>query len=176
VRGEDDEGGRSSFVADTSARREVFRTRGGRIVHGGGGIAPDVELPADTPSTDEQALEAALGKRIPEFRRTLTAYARTLRLRRGVASPDFSVTPGMLDDFHRELTARGVALERSIFDAAAPAIAEALGDEAARVLFGRRAEFRRRLAHDRGVVVATELLAGASSQGDVLRRADRRAR
>jgi hypothetical protein len=51
-----------------------------------------------------------------------------------------------------------------------------LGYEAARVLFGRRVEFRRRLAADQGVAAAVDLVAGATSQGQVFERAAARQR
>jgi carboxyl-terminal processing protease len=175
VHGEDDED-ESSFVADTSRARPTFRTRGGRIVYGGGGVVPDVLTPADTPSADEQALERALGKRFPEFRQVLGAYARSLRGRRGVTSPDFVVTAPMRDELYGALRRRGIEVDRAIYDATAPLVSRLIGYEAARVLFGRRAEFRRRLADDNGAAVAVVLLAGASSQDEVLRRAAARQR
>jgi carboxyl-terminal processing protease len=174
IRDEDDDDEASSFVTDTTRQRATFKTKAGRTVYGGGGITPDVTVPVDTPTSDERALEGALGKRIPEFRQTLVAYARSLRTRRGVASPDFVVTRQMLDDLYAAMQERGIIVERAIFDAAGPQITEALGYEGARVLFGRRAEFRRRLANDDGAALAAGLLAGARSQTEVLQRADAR--
>lgn len=174
IRGDDDEESPSSFVADTSRERAKFRTRGGRTVYGGGGVTPDVVVPVDTPSSDERALERALGKRIPEFRQTVTAYARSLRGRPDVTSPSFAVTPAMRDALYGAMRRRGLALERPVYDAAAPLISEMLGYEAARALFGRRGEFRRRLAADQGVAIAVDLVAGTASQSEVLERAARR--
>jgi hypothetical protein len=71
---------------------------------------------------------------------------------------------------------RGIVVERPIYDAAAPLVSELLGYEAARTLFGRRAEFRRRLAADQGVALAVNLVAGTTSQGEVLERAAARQR
>jgi carboxyl-terminal processing protease len=176
IRGEDDDEAPSSFVADTSRGRARFSTRGGRTVYGGGGVAPDVEVPVDTPSTGERALEHSLGKRIPEFRQTVTAYARSLRGRPDVASPNFVVTPAMRDELYAAMVRRGLVVERPVYDAAGPLVSEMLGYEAARALFGRRGEFRRRLAADRGVAIAVDLVAGATSQGEVLERAAHRQR
>jgi carboxyl-terminal processing protease len=164
-------------AAPDSARARVkFRTRGGRVVYGGGGVTPDVIVPADSPATGQRELDGALGKRIPEFRQAIAAYARTLRGRAGVTTPDFAVTPDMLDDLYRSLERSGVTLDRAMYDRASPAVSEMLGDEAARVLFGRGAEFRRRLADDRSVAAAVGLLAGARSPDEVLRRAAARQR
>jgi carboxyl-terminal processing protease len=171
VLGEDDAEERSSFVADTSRARATFRTRSGRTIYGGGGVVPDVAVAVDTPSFDERALERALGKRIPEFRYVVTAYARSLRGRRGITSPEFVVTPAMRDELYEAIRRRGIVVERQIYDAAAPLVSELIGYETARALFGPRAEFRRRLAADQGVAVAVNLLAGATSQTDVFARA-----
>jgi carboxyl-terminal processing protease len=170
---DDDDADASSFVADTTRGRAKFRTRGGRTVYGGGGVIPDVPIPADadTPSAAVQAFEHALGKRIPEFRQVMSAYARSLRSARGVTAPDFAVTPEMRDDLYHAMRQRGIVIERPIYDAAAPFIGEVLGYEGARLLFGRRGELARRLAADRGVAVAVELVADASSQNQVLERA-----
>jgi carboxyl-terminal processing protease len=166
-----DEAEESSFVADTSRARLEFRTRGGRTVYGGGGVTPDVLVPADTPTADEQALERALGRRIPDFRQALAAYARSLRGRPDVASADFVVTPSMRSELYAALSSRGVELDRAIYDAAASFLSRVIGYEVARALFGRRAEFQRRLRADRGVAAASALVAGAPSQEEVFKRA-----
>ena len=170
VLGDGEEADASSFVTDTTRDRATFRTRGGRTVYGGGGIAPDLTVPVDTPSSAERALERALGRRIPEFREVLASYARSLRGRRGVTSPDFAVTEAMRDELHEALQRSEIVVERTIYDAAAPFVSEILGYEAARALFGRRGEFRRRLGADRGVAVAATLVADAASQSQVFER------
>ncbi len=174
IRGDDDEAEESSFVTDSARARSTYRTRGGRTVYGGGGVTPDVVLPADTPSIDERALEHALGKRVAEFHQVIGAYARSLRGRPGVSGPDFAVTPQMRNELFDAMVRRGIVVERGVYDAAAPAISELLAYEATRALFGRRAEARRRLAADQAVARAVSLVAGAATQRDVFRRAERK--
>ena len=174
IRGEDDEDTESSFVADSAHVRTTYRTRAGRTVYGGGGVTPDVVVPLDTPTTEARAFENALGKRVPEFRQVVGAYARSLRGRPGVAGPDFVVTPQMRAELFDAMTRRGIVVERTVYDAAGPAISELLGYEATRVLFGRRAESRRRLTADKTVARAVRLVAGATSQRDVFSRLDRK--
>jgi hypothetical protein len=137
-------------------------------------VTPDVRVPVDTPSTDERALEQALGKRIPEFRHVVSAYARSLRGRTGMTSPDFVVTPQMRAELYDAMRRRGIVVERAIYEAATPVVSELLGHEAARALFGRRAGFRRRLAADQGVAMAVNLVANARSQPEVFARLARR--
>lgn len=171
---DDEEETESSFVVDSARARTPYRTRSGRTVYGGGGVTPDVTIPVDTPSTEEHAFESALGKRVPEFRQVVGAYARSLRGRPHVTGPDFVVTPQMRSELFDAMTRRGIIVQREIFDGAASAISDLLGYEAARVLFGRRAESRRRLAGDRAVARALTLVAGAGAQRDVFGRLERK--
>jgi carboxyl-terminal processing protease len=170
---DEDENAASSFVADSGREREKYRTRGGRTVFGGGGVTPDVVVPVDTLTTEERALEQALGKRIAEFRQIVSGYARSLRGRRDVASADFVVTAQMRSELYEAMRARGVTVERRIYDAAAPLVSELLAYETVRALFGRRAEARRRLAADRSVARALTLVVGAPTQRDVFARLER---
>lgn len=174
VRDGDDDETESSFVIDSARARTPYRTRGGRTVYGGGGVTPDVVIPVDTPSTEERAFESALGKRVPDFRQVIAAYARSLRGRPEVTGPDFVVTPRMRNELFDAMTRRGIIVQRDVYDAAGAAISELLGHEAARVLFGRRAESRRRLASDKTVARATTLVAGAANQRDVFGRLERK--
>ena len=50
------EGKRTVFVNEPDTVHRAFKTKVGRIVYDGGGIAPDIEVPDDTPSVVELAL------------------------------------------------------------------------------------------------------------------------
>ncbi|PIO47136.1 MAG: peptidase [[Chlorobium] sp. 445] len=50
------EGKRTVFVNEPDTVHNAFKTKGGRIVYDGGGIAPDLEVPDETPSVVEIAL------------------------------------------------------------------------------------------------------------------------
>jgi hypothetical protein len=82
----------------------------------------------------------------------------------------------MRGELYAVMRQRGIVVERPIYDAAAQPVSEMVGYEAARSLFGRRAELRRRLAADEGAALAIHLLAGARSQDEVLARAAARQR
>jgi carboxyl-terminal processing protease len=152
------------------SERETYRTDAGRVIYGGGGITPDLFV-SDDPGDSELALQRALGDDVPRFRDALTAYALSLRTARTVASPDFRVTPGMLDDFYLELVRRDIDLDRVEFEAARETISRFLTYEIARYVFGVQTELRRRLEEDRVVKSARELLNGATTQTTVLERA-----
>jgi carboxyl-terminal processing protease len=152
------------------SERETYRTDGGRVIYGGGGITPDLFV-SDDPADGELALQRALGDDVPRFRDALTAYALSLRAARTVTSPDFVVTPAMLDDFYALLVRRTIDLDREEYDAASATVSRFLTYEIARYVFGVQTELRRRLEEDRVVRSARELLNGATTQTTVLERA-----
>ncbi len=150
--------------------RAAYRTDGGRVIYGGGGITPDLFI-SDDPADHELALQRALGDQVGRFRDALTAYALSLKTSRTVTSPDFRVTPEFLEAFRQLLERRGIAIAREDWEAAGPFVTRLLTYEIARYVFGVQAELRRRLEEDRVVITARELLAGDVTQRTVLDRA-----
>ena len=151
--------------------RETFRTDAKRVVYGGGGITPDVVVGDSEAAPAEQALQRALGNKVPQFRDALTEYALSLKGSHGVSSADFAVTPAMRDELYRRVTARGAAVPRTTWDSAGAVVDRLLSYEIARYVFGPGAEFLRVARNDDVIATALDLLAGAPSQADLLRRA-----
>ncbi len=148
---------------DSAPPRPKFRSDAGRIVLGGGGIVPDVEVASAVASKADKALQTALGAKIPQFRDAMVDYALSLKASRALTSPDFVVTPAMRSELYRRLQERGVVLSRTVYDSAAPLVMRALGVQVARYVFGPRAEFARTLKQDSTLAKALELLRGAAS-------------
>ncbi len=146
--------GKDSAAADSAP---VFHTDAGRAVRGGGGIRPDLFAAADTFTTLERTFMRALGSNVSVFRDVLTGYALELKSQRAVGSPDFTVTPVMVSEVMRRLRARAATVPDSVTAGARSLIAEELGYEAARYVFGRPAEVRRRMQSDRQVQEALGL-------------------
>src|SRR5438034_948823 len=146
----------------------VFHTDAGRTVYGGGGIRPDLYVVADTFTTGERAFIKALGDKAPAFRDALTAYAIELKEGNRLPSPNFSVTQAMVDDIVRRMRAKGADLPDSVIVGARTLITQELGYEAARYVFGRSVEFRRRMADDEQVKRALSLADRAKSPQDLL--------
>jgi carboxyl-terminal processing protease len=166
-----DEGGHPRIAGETPlSERETYRTDAGRVIYGGGGITPDLFVSED-PAGQELALQRALGDQVGRFRDALTAYALSLKTSRSVTSPDFRVTPGMLDAFKQLLERRGITMAPDEWDAVRSFVTRLLTYEIARYVFGVQAELRRRLEEDRVVITARELLAGDVTQRTVLERA-----
>jgi carboxyl-terminal processing protease len=152
-------------------KRERFRTVGGRIVYGGGGITPDVIAGDTVTPLSELNFMRALGASARQFRDAVTDYARYLRGRGSIASPDFEVTPAMREEIWRRMVARGVDIPRSVFDEAEDLVSRYIAFDIARYVFGGEVEFRRRAAVDRALQRALELARGAHTEQDLLRRA-----
>ena len=152
---------------------QVFHTDAGRTIYGGGGIRPDIYVVADTFTTGERAFVKSLGDKIPLFRDALTAAAIELKEGNRLASPNFTVTQGMVDDIVRRLRAKGADLPDSVIAGARTLITQELGYEAARYVFGRSAEFRRRIGDDEQIKRAVALADKARSPQDLLTLANR---
>jgi carboxyl-terminal processing protease len=130
-----------------------------------------VPLPPSPVSAADTAFQRALGTKVPQFRDALTDYALSLKATRAVASPDFVVTPEMRAELLRRMQSRGVTIDAATYAAASPLVDRLLGNEIARYVFGEAAEYSRRLRDDAAVTRASELIGGATTQQELLRRA-----
>ena len=159
------EQGKDSTRVDSSL---IFHTDRGRIVYGGGGIRPDLFVVPDTFTTAERAFVKALGKNIPAYLDVRSGYALELKATGRLSDPNFAVTDAMVDEVLRRLRGRAVSLPDSVVTGARALIAQELGYEAARYVFGRPAEFRRRMADDRQVQEALKWARRARTPLDLL--------
>jgi carboxyl-terminal processing protease len=153
------------------AIRERFRTDGGRVVYGGGGITPDVIAGDSTTPVLDGIFLRALGANAGHFRDAVTDYALFLKGTRGITSPDFVVTPAMREEVWKRMKERGIDVPRNVYDEAEPLVSRMIGFDIARYVFGSDAEFRRRAAIDKPLQKALELARGAKSERDLLRKA-----
>ena len=147
-----------------------YRTDSGRSVLGGGGITPDIILPMPAATGADTALSRLFGAHLPQFQDALTDYARSLEGSHAVTSRDFVVTPAMRAELLRRLTARGVTVDSTTYERAAPSLDRALGDAITRYVFGDDAAFARRLRTDPTVARALSVMKGAATPQELLRR------
>ncbi|MBI3082395.1 MAG: S41 family peptidase, partial [Gemmatimonadetes bacterium] len=152
---------------------QAFRTAGGRTVYGGGGIRPDVTVRADTLTDGEKEFARALGGNTPAYRDVLTSYALELKGQNLINSPSFEVTAAMRGELLRRLRARGARLSEAQWEGAAGLVAEQLEFEITRYVFGRPAEFARRVSEDVQVKRAVELVTKARTPKELLALAQR---
>ena len=161
-------------VDSVRTRRARYVTDAGRSVLGGGGITPDVILPADRISPGDTAFERSLGTTFPQFRDALTEYALQLKASGTIASPAFAVTPAMRAELLRRMQARGISTDRATFERAATLIDRVIGYEVARYVFGEPAEYARRLHDDAALARTISIVSGATTQRELLARATKR--
>ncbi len=157
--------GRDTTKTDST---QVFHTDHGRMLLGGGGIRPDIFVKPDTYTTAERAFIKALGSKIPMYQDVRASYALEEKASGRVKSPSAAVTPEMVDEVLRRLRSRGVTLPDSVVAGGRTLIADDLGHEITRYVFGRPAEVRRRMDEDRQVQAALALLRRAKSPQDLM--------
>jgi carboxyl-terminal processing protease len=163
---DDDDAGTAPEKGD----RQSYRTSSGRVVYDGGGITPDV-IESDSAFTAQvREFQSVLGRKVGQFRDALTDYALSVKARHTVKSEQFTVTQEMLDEVWKRMTARGVVMDRGIYDESAIVVRQLLGYDIARYVFGPEAEFKRRVANDKAIATALELSTGASTQDALLKR------
>ncbi|MEJ2503647.1 MAG: S41 family peptidase [Gemmatimonadota bacterium] len=140
----------------------VYRTDAGREVLGGGGITPDLVVD-DTLSSDEQALVRALRDDVALFNTVLYRYSVEYAHDHERLAPGFPVTDAMRDEFYVLLTAEGVEIDRDVYDRASPFIVRRLANEISVARFDREEGWKRLLADDPQMRVATDLLESAAT-------------
>ena len=167
---DDDEDDTSDRPEVPKKDREQFKTDGGRVVYGGGGITPDVESADTVAPPSDLALQEALGRKVPQFRDAITDYAMSLKGARTLSSPDFAVTDAMRDEVWKRMRQRGIEIDRAVYDSAAPLVSRFIAYDVARYVFGRPAEQRRIVQDSPEVKRAVELLRGVSTPKELLGR------
>jgi carboxyl-terminal processing protease len=145
----------SVHFATGRGERPSYHSVGGRVVYGGGGITPDLEVPPDTLTLDEQALESALLPHSPDF--SVAVFDFATELKDGV-EPDFTSSPEWRDELYRRLSVRGVAPEREVYDRGADYIDRILVDRVARLAFGEAHAMVRDAGNDAVLLRAIDLI------------------
>jgi carboxyl-terminal processing protease len=159
----------SGATSQSKKHRPVFKSDGGRLVYGGGGITPDVIVPEDTLTTAEQALAKALAPKSQEVYVTLYAFALDLshHLQRG-----FKYDPSWRGEFIRALDAKGVAVAPALYARAPRYLDRLIEDRVSRFVEGDSTAMRRDLTDDAPLQRALKLLDRARTQQDLFTLAD----
>jgi hypothetical protein len=147
---------------------QVFRTPMGRPIPDQSGILPDLMVRTSFRSDGERTLHRALGDDLESFRQVLSAYAAELRADSAVSDESFVVTQSMRDTLYSRLASEGVPLSRDTYDAAAPYVAEQLGYEVTRELFGTESVVRRQAKGDRQLQAALRLVRASGNQQEAI--------
>jgi carboxyl-terminal processing protease len=156
---------------DVESDRPVFRSAGGRVIYGGGGITPDVMVRPDTMDAAEQEFMKLVGAQGQQV--YVAIYDQALAVKDEVAA-DFTVTAAWRDALFARLQQADVSVTRTQFDDAQPLIDRLLEQRIAGLAFGDSAAFRRFAPHDAQLRTATDMLRQGDSQNELFAAADRR--
>lgn len=144
--------------------RPTFHSDAGRTVYGGGAITPDLLVRPDTFTTAEQEFRKATAARSPDIYVTLYDYAYELKDK---VKPDFTVQAAWRDELYRRLTAKGVEIDRAMYNSAARYIDRELEVRITRLAFGDSTARRRTLVDDAQLQAAIKLLHQGRTQQDL---------
>ena len=144
--------------------RPAFRSDAGRLVYGGGGVAPDVLVRDDTLTTAEQTFAKAIAPKSQVVYVAIADYG--IELARTVKG-DFRVQPQWRDELYNRLVAKDVKVDRAQYDGAARYIDRLLEQRVARALGGDSTAKRRDLAFDAPLRKALELMEKGSTQKEI---------
>jgi carboxyl-terminal processing protease len=158
-------------IEDDNTDKPVYRSAGGRVIYGGGGITPDVLLRPDTMDAAEQAFMRVAGPHAQQL--YVAVYDQALLVKDEVGS-GFAISAAWRDELFARLEAAAVPVTRAQYDEASPLIDRLLEQRIAGLAFGDSASFRRFVPHDAQLRTAVELLRDGQTQRDVFAAAERR--
>ena len=153
-----------SAGVDTT-KRPAFKSDGGRVVYGGGGIHPDIVVPDDTISTDERAFIRAATPQSQAINAVLQNYALQLK---GSVGKDFTVPATWSTELMTRLDAAKVKLEPQYQTAERTYLTRDLATRVVRLTFGDAAAKARNLGEDHQLSRAIDLLEHNATQASLL--------
>lgn len=154
-----------SVESDSARRaRPQFKSDAGRVVYGGGAITPDLIVKPDTFSTVEQEFRRTVAPKEREM--YVVRYEMAQELKPSV-KPDFAVQPQWREDYYRRIKARGVEIDKTLWDKVPRYVDRQLELAVARVAFGDSTFQRRTLVDDVQLRTALDLLRKGQTQRDL---------
>ena len=145
-----------------AAQTEMKRTDAGRVVYGGGGITPDIQLPEITLNPFQQVL----GRNFAFFN-----FARRYLAENKTIEGGFEVTSTVLDRFRQFLHEEGIEFSESDIAGNLPYIRKNIKEELVLSVFGMDEAFRVGASGDSQIQKAIELLPQAAAMLAETRRA-----
>lgn len=156
---------RDTLETDASKKsRPAFKSDGGRVVYGGGGITPDVIVPDDTLTTPEQILAKAIAPKALEFTNALLDYA--LELAR-TSPKDFQQMPMWREELRRRVEARGIKVDPAQWNAGGRYLDQQLERYVTRSAYGDSAATRVTLKIDAPLRKAIDMMNKGQTQKDL---------
>ena len=146
------------------AKRPTFKSDAGRTVYGGGAVTPDMIVKPDTFTTAEQEYRKATAAKGPEIYVIMYDYAYELK---GNLKPDFTVQPAWRDELYRRFQAKGIEVDRGLFNSASRMIDRDLEVRISRLAWGDSTARRRTVDEDPQLRQALDLIRRGNSQQDL---------
>jgi carboxyl-terminal processing protease len=144
--------------------RPTFKSDAGRTVYGGGAVTPDLIVRPDTFTTAEQEYRKATASKSPDIYVILYDYAYELKDK---VKPDFTVQPAWREELYRRLTAKGIQVDRAMYNNAARYIDRELDVRISRLAFGDSTARRRTLDEDPQLRRALDLVRQGGTQQEL---------
>jgi len=152
-------------VKNDSTPKPKFKSDGGRIVYGGGGIHPDIVVNDDTIPTIERDFFRAAAAQGQVITTTLQDYSLELK---GSVARDFKAPATWTTELMRRLTAAGVKLDPKFDSTERRVLTRDLENRVARLSFGDAVAKARTLDEDHQLLKAVELLQRNTTQAQLL--------
>lgn len=158
---------------EENQERETFRTDGGRIVYGGGGITPDLIIEPDKFTEGEIEFLKAVQKHGSKFYDVLYQYALDYHRRHPELRPGFAVTNDLLDGFYDALNGNDIPVSRELFDGARRWLGQELAYQVTYARWNPQEARKRANSEDPQVKVAADLLRSSSDPQALFRQAEK---
>jgi len=156
---------RDTLETDASKKsRPAYKSDGGRVVYGGGGITPDVIVPDDTMSAQEQTLFKALLPKFSEFSSALLDYSLELSRK---TPRDFQQMPLWREELRRRSETRGIKVDPAVWEAGGRYVDQQLERYVTRYALGDSAAMRVTLKFDAPLRKAIDMMNKGQTQKDL---------
>lgn len=146
-------------------KRPEFRSDGGRVIFGGGGVTPDVVVQPDTLSDGERNLARAYAAQGAQW---YVALYNTALDYKGTAGLDFQVKPEWREALWKRVKEAKISVTREQFDAGTELVDRSLEQWTARLAFGDSTAFRRSIKFDRQLNTALDYIERGRTQRQLL--------
>lgn len=147
---------------DATQDRPTYKTDGGRVVYGGGGIRPDLIVMPDTLTMEERVFVKLVQENYTKYLETRFAFGVRYTKENPDLQPNFPVTQAMIDAFYEDLQKAGLAVDRVVYDDARRWVELQLGQEVTYSRWGVSETRKRENRTDTQVAAAVELLRKAT--------------
>jgi len=155
---------RPDSTGSDSTRKPKFKSDGGRVEYGGGGIHPDIVV-SDTLTTPERDFFRAAAPQGQAITTVLQDYSLELK---GTVARDFKAPVTWTTELMRRLAAAGVKLDAKYDSTARVVLTRDLENRVARLSFGDAVAKARSLDEDHQLLKAVELLQRSTTQAQLL--------